>query len=413
MAEAVDVAVVGAGLLGLATARELLRRRPGLKLVILEKEPVVAAAQSGRNSGVIHSGVYYRPGSQKAKLCVAGRRALLEFCDETAIPYNVCGKLIVAQGDHELPRLEELQRRGEANGVTGLLRLGPTQLRDVEPSARGAAALWVPQTAITDYGSVARGLAQAVIAGGGELRFSCALRSVSPRTGGLVLHTSTGDVLAGAMVSCAGLESDRIARLSGAGPDPQIVPFRGTYLRLRPRGAALVRSLIYPVPDPALPFLGVHFTRRLDGSVLLGPNAVLSMSRAATPTLRERRCDTIETLRWPGTWRLARRHWRYGAGELRRDLQRRALVDAARRYVPDLSDADVETGPWGLRAQALARNGHLVDDFVFATAPRILHVRNAPSPAATASLAIAGVITDALERHLAGSETHDAFGQIA
>jgi (S)-2-hydroxyglutarate dehydrogenase len=388
-----DVAVVGAGILGLATARELLRRSPDARVVVLEREDRIAAHQTGHNSGVIHAGIYYTPGSLKAQLCVAGARELYEFCDEHGVPYERCGKLIVALDRSEMGRFDELERRARANAVPGVRRLSGAELREIEPEVRGVAGLHSPNTGIVDFSAVARAYAADVQSRGAEIRTGVTVL----RLNGSVLHTSAGEIEARRVVACAGAWSDRLAQASGESPDPRIVPFRGGYLKLRSHARGLVRGLIYPVPDPALPFLGVHLTKTIHGEVWLGPSALLAPSRTAYRLTNVNRRDLGATLRWPGTWRMARRWWRTGLTEMRMAADRNAFIRACARYVPAVTPADVEDGPAGIRAQAVARDGKLLDDFAFASAPGVLHVRNAPSPAATSSLAIARVIADRLE----------------
>jgi 2-hydroxyglutarate dehydrogenase len=401
------IAVVGAGILGLAVARELARRAPGRRIVVLEREPRIAAHQTGHNSGVAHAGIYYAPGSLKARLCVAGVRELAAYCEARGIAYDRCGKLIVALEARELPALDELERRGVANGVPGLRRVDAAGLRAIEPHATGVAALHSPETAIVDFAAVAAALADDVREQGGEILTDAGVAGIAvraPAAAGaaparrIVLRHARGEVAAGFAVFCAGLWSDRLARLAGADADPRIVPFRGAYLRLKPERAALVRGLIYPVPDPALPFLGVHLTRHHGGDVLIGPTALLAPARDAYSLRRVRRRDVGETLRWPGTWRLARRWWRTGMTELHHAASPAAVTRAAARYVPALQPGDAEFAWAGIRAQALDRDGRLLDDFAFSHTERALHVRNAPSPAATASLAIARHIADEVER---------------
>jgi (S)-2-hydroxyglutarate dehydrogenase len=388
-----DVAVVGAGILGLATARELLRRDPDASVVILEREDHIAAHQTGHNSGVIHAGIYYTPGSLKAQLCVAGARELYDFCDEHGVSYERCGKLIVAVDESELGRLDELERRGRENEVPGLRRLSAAELREIEPEVAGVAGLHSPNTGIVDFGEVARAYADDVTARGAEIRTGVAVSRLS----GSVLHTSAGEIEARRVVACAGAWSDRLAQASGEPAEPRIVPFRGGYMKLREHARGLVRGLIYPVPDPSLPFLGVHLTKTIHGEVWLGPSALLAPSRTAYRLTQVSRRDLGSTLRWPGTWRMFARWWRTGLTEMRMAADRRAFVRACARYVPAVTPDDVEPGPAGIRAQAVARDGKLLDDFAFASAPGVLHVRNAPSPAATSSLAIARVIVDRLE----------------
>jgi 2-hydroxyglutarate dehydrogenase len=391
------VAVVGAGILGLATARELLARDPGRKVVVLEREDQVAFHQSGHNSGVIHAGIYYAPGSLKARLCVSGARDLYEYCASHGIEARRCGKLIVATGEDELPRLDELERRATANEVPGVRRLRAGEIQELEPHARGVAALHSPATGVVDFRAVSRALADDVRQAGGEVRLGWEVSGVDTRSGAVRLRSSGGDELAAQhAVFCAGPWSDRLAVEAGAGPDPRIVPFRGAYLTLKPERTSLVRSLIYPVPDPALPFLGVHLTRHVDDEVTVGPTALLAAAR--DPRRRLSPADMRATLAWPGSWRMVRRWWRTGLSEIGHAISKRALVRDAQRYVPELTLDDVQPGHFGIRAQALARDGSLVDDFAFSDTGRGLHVRNAPSPGATAALAIAREIVDRLER---------------
>lgn len=372
-----DLAVVGAGIVGLAVARELAERHPRLAIRVLEREPEIATHQTGRNSGVVHAGIYYAPGSLKARLCVEGARLLYERCDRLGIPYRRCGKLIVATAPAELPALDELERRGEANRVPGLRRVGPDGIAELEPHARGVAALHSPATGVVDFAEVARSLAVELDDRGASVTTGCEVTGARPGARRIALATARGEVRARHALFCAGLWSDSLARACGGRPEPRIVPFRGAYLRLRPERRHLVRALIYPVPDPGLPFLGVHLSRHPSGEVLIGPTALL-----APQGLRR-------TLAWPGTWRLMRRFWRTGVTELRHAASRATLARAAARYVPELRPGDVLPGPAGIRAQALGRDGALLDDFAFEATERALHVRNAPSPAATSALAIA------------------------
>jgi 2-hydroxyglutarate dehydrogenase len=375
-----DVVVVGAGILGLAVAREVLRREPGARVRVLERDVGVGREQTGHNSGVIHAGVYYAPGSLKARLCVEGARDLYTYCAERGIAHERCGKVIVALEERELPALDELERRGTANGVPGLRRVDRAELSALEPAAAGIAALHSPHTGIVDFPGVARALAADVRGAGGEVVLRCPVRAVVPRGREVLVEHAGGTTVARRLIACAGASSDRLAQTSGAPADPRIVPFRGTYLKLRPERRHLVRGLIYPVPDPTLPFLGVHFSRHVDGEVYLGPTALLE------PRLR--------SLAWPGTWRMLRRWWRTGIAELRYAASTGAYAAAAARYVPDVHRDDVVTAFRGVRAQALGRDGALRDDFVFAERGPVLHVRNAPSPAATAALAIARHLVD-------------------
>jgi L-2-hydroxyglutarate oxidase len=393
-----DLAVIGAGILGLGVARELRRRHPGLSLVVLEKEPRPGAHQTGHNSGVVHAGIYYKPGSLKARLCVEGARRLYEYCAEKDVAVQRCGKLIVALNESQLPGLDELERRGRANGVAGLARLDPAGIREIEPHARGIGALHSPATGIVDFPAVAAAYGQDVTASGGVVASACEVDAIAVAGRRIALSHTRGELRARHAIFCAGLWSDRLARAAGAPADPRIVPFRGAYLRLRPERRELVRALIYPVPDPELPFLGVHLTKHIDGNVLVGPTALLAPGRAAYRLRDLDPRDIAATLAWPGTWRMARRWWRTGLTELRYAASVAALTRAAAQFVPQLSAIDVEPAFAGIRAQALGRDGQLVDDFVFSETERALHVRNAPSPGATSSLAIAAMIADRAER---------------
>ena len=394
----VDLAVVGGGILGLAAARELTRRRPRIRAAVLEREPVLARHQTGHNSGVIHAGIYYSPGSLKARLCVAGARQLYEFCDEHRIPYERCGKVIVARNPIELPRLDELERRGQANGVPGLRRLGGAgELREVEPHCRGVAALYSPSTGIVDFAAVARALGTDLHADGTSVVTGCEVIGVVRRANRLGLVHRRGETRARFAVFCAGGWSDRLAVKAGAPTDPRIVPFRGAYLRARPDRRHLVRGLIYPVPDPTLPFLGVHLSLHIDGEVSLGPTALLAFARDGYRLSRLRLADAAQSLAWPGTWRMVRRWWRTGLTEIHHAASRRSLAREAADYVPELGAEDFVPYFAGVRAQALGRDGRLLDDFVVSATERALHVRNAPSPAATSALTLAELIADRAE----------------
>jgi L-2-hydroxyglutarate oxidase len=392
-----DVAVVGGGILGLATARELQRRRPGDRIVVLEREDELGRHQSGSNSGVAHAGIYYVPGSLKARLCVEGIRDLYAFCDEHGVAYERCGKVIVALDESELPRLDELERRGRANGVPDLARLDAAGLAEVEPHAAGVAALHSPYTGIVDYPGVVAALARLLREDGAVVATGCEVTGIERRDGRTRITHAGGELRARRAVTCAGAWSDRVAVAAGADEDPRIVPFRGGYLTLAPEVRHLVRGLIYPVPDPDLPFLGVHLTKRIDGEVLLGPTALLVGARDAYKLTTVRARDLRETLAWPGTRKVVRRFWRTGITELHMAASRRALVAACARYVPAVTAGDVRPGPAGVRAQAVGRDGALVDDFVVAQAGGAVHVRNAPSPAATSSLALAREIASRVE----------------
>ncbi|MDX6637100.1 MAG: (S)-2-hydroxyglutarate dehydrogenase [Solirubrobacterales bacterium] len=395
-----DVVVVGGGIVGLATARELARRHDGIGIVVLEREAGIGEHQTSHSSGVIHAGIYYTPGSLKARLCVEGARDLYAYCDEHGIPAERAGKVIVATEEDELGRLDELEHRGRENEVPGLARIGPQELREIEPHAAGIAALHSPNTGVVDFARVAAGYAADLAERGGSVFTGCGVERVDVADGRIAVEHARGRTRARAAVLCAGAWSDRLAVQAGADPEPRIVPFRGGYLKLRPERRSLVRSAIYPVPDPDLPFLGTHFTRTIDGDVLLGPSALMVAARDAYRIGKVRPRDIGQTLGWGGTWRLMARHWRYGLAEMRAAASNRAFVSALRRFVPELSAADVVAGPAGIRAQALSRDGKLVDDFVVSRTERALHVRNAPSPAATSSLALARLIADRAEAEL-------------
>ena len=396
--ERADLTVVGGGIVGLAVARELLRRHPHATVCVLEREHDIATHQTGHNSGVIHAGVYYVPGSLKARLCVEGAREMYEYCEAHEIAHERCGKVIVATDSSELERLDELERRGNANGVPGLRRIDADGIQELEPHARGIAGLHSPDTGIVDFPAVARSYAQDVRDAGGTVITACDVEGVSVASRSLRLKHSQGTTETGHAIFCAGAWADRLAVAAGADPDPRIVPFRGAYLRLVPARRDLVRSLIYPVPNPSLPFLGVHLTKHISGEVLIGPTALMAGARDAYSLAKIRPRDLRETLAWPGTWRMLASWWRTGVTELRHAALRSAFVDAAARYVPALRSGDVESSFAGVRAQALARDGRLVDDFVFSRTERALHVRNAPSPAATSSLAIARHVADEAAR---------------
>jgi 2-hydroxyglutarate dehydrogenase len=380
----------------LAVARELLIRHPGARLCVLEAEPAIGRHQTGRSSGVVHAGIYYRPDSMKARLCVEGSRALYEYCAERELPYRRDGKLIVATEERELTGLDQLERRGAANGVPGLRRLGSDEIGEIEPAARGLAGLHSPQTGIADFGRIAESYAADVAAGGGTVHLGATVTGVAHRPGTIELRHSRGTTRAAAAVFCAGLWADRLAVACGAPADPRIVPFRGGYLEVVGSEAEAVRASVYPVPDPDLPFLGAHLTRALDGRLLVGPSALLAPARDAYRLRTVRPRDLAETLAWPGTWRLAGKHWRTGLRELRQAVSPKEFLAEAARMVPILRGARTRPAPAGIRAQALARDGSLVDDFVVHRTERAIHIRNAPSPAATSSLALARLIADEL-----------------
>ncbi len=388
--EQCDLAVVGGGILGLATARELKTRHPELETVVLESADRVGTGQTGNNSGVIHAGIYYKPGSLKAQMCVAGSRLMYELCDKHGIAYERCGKLIVARDESELAPLDELERRGRENGVPGLRRLSREEIAEVEPHCVGASALHSPVTGIVDFGEVAEALATELADLGVPVATGAGVSGVGQSDGRIALRHARGETRARFAVFAAGARADRLAVEAGGPADPRIVPFRGSYLKLRPERRELLRGMIYPVPDPSLPFLGVHLTRHIDGEVSLGPTAFLAPH-----------AGIARTLAWPGTWKMARRWWRTGLTEMHHAVSRGSLAKAAADYVPGLNAGDFEPYFAGVRAQALGRDGALVDDFVFSETERALHVRNAPSPAATSSLALAAMIADRAEPGLA------------
>lgn len=391
------IVVVGAGILGLALARELAVRHPDAELTVLEKEDAVATHQTGRNSGVVHAGLYYPPGSLKATLCRRGVALLRAFCEEHDLAWDACGKVVVATGEDELPRLRAIEEKARGNGVP-VEMIGPERLRELEPHCVGVAALHSPTTAIVDYAAICRALRADLERRGGKVRLGVEVSRVAERPDGVRIHTATGEELAADHVCvCAGLHADRLAAASGEPRDPRIVPFRGEYFALRPDRVELCRSLIYPVPDPALPFLGVHLTKTIDGGVLVGPNAVLALAREGYDwgTIRPR--ELAQLARWGGTWRLFRTYWRTGVDELVQSWSRRRFVEAARRYVPELRADDVIPAAAGVRAQAVDADGSLVDDFRLGGTRHATWVRNAPSPAATASLAIAEHLADRIE----------------
>ena len=390
-----DIAIVGAGIVGLATARALQERSPGVRLVLLEKEREVAQHQTGHNSGVIHSGIYYKPGSYKARLCVEGVRLMKAFCEKAGIAVETCGKVIIATSQEELPRLKTLYERGVANGVPGVALIDLARLRELEPHANAVAAIHSPQTAIVDYGQVSQTFARDLVAQGATLERGFPVATITKAGGELRIGTADGRVVtARHLVNCAGLYCDVIARLAGATTDVQIVPFRGEYYMIRPERHDLVRGLIYPVPDPEFPFLGVHFTRTIHGEVEAGPNAVLAFGREGYTWTHVRPAELAGTLTFPGTWKMAAKYWQTGAYEVYRSLSKAAFVKALQKLVPGLRAEDIQPGGSGVRAQAVTRDGALVDDFRIVQSESAIHVLNAPSPGATASLAIG--------RHIAG-----------
>lgn len=395
-----DAAVVGAGIVGLATAHRLLERNDGWRVCVLEKEGRIATHQTGHNSGVLHSGIYYKPGSLKAQNCRRGLRMMLDFCKEHGVAHEVCGKVIVATREEELPALERLHERGVANGVQCRM-IGPEELAEYEPRAAGIRAIHVAEAGIADYKAVCAAMARLIEAAGGEIRTNARVRAMGRDGGSVMLHTASGGVRTRRVINCGGLHSDRVARLTGAKPGVRIVPFRGEYYMLNDRAAGLVRNLIYPVPDPRYPFLGVHFTRMIGGHVECGPNAVLALAREGYSWGRVNPRDLLGVLAAPGFWRFAARHWRMGLGEMHRSLSKRAFVESLRRLVPEVGMDDIAPAEAGVRAQAMRPSGDLLDDFSIETSPGVVNVCNAPSPAATSSLSIAETIAD----HVEGMQT--------
>lgn len=389
------IIVVGGGILGVATARLLHSEASDSEVVVIEKEPVLALHQTGSNSGVVHAGIYYTPGSLKARLCRRGVGLLRDYCTQKGLPYEECGKVVVALGEGELEPLDRLEERATANGVPGLRRLDETALREIEPHAGGTAALHSPTTAITDFRQVTEAMAAEVRAAGGVIRTSTSATRIRRRGDGVVVELEGGETVHGdRAVVCAGLHADVLARASGESATPRIIPFRGEYWQLQEERRDLVRGLIYPVPDPSMPFLGVHLTRKIDGSVLIGPNAVLAFAREGYRATSFSGRELGETLAWGGTWRMMRQNWRAGYDELARSASKRRFIGEARRYVPDLRAADAIRAGAGVRAQAVDRDGTLVDDFRLGGDSRVVWVRNAPSPAATSSMAIAELILE-------------------
>lgn len=393
-----DVAIVGGGIVGLATGRELLQRHPHLKIAILEKEDILAAHQTGHNSGVIHSGIYYKPGSLKAKLCTEGRRLLWDYCDSKGIEYRGVGKLIVATEERELPLLDDLYNRGLQNGIENLELVDAKGIEEREPYCRGIKAIFSPVTGIVDYGVVARSYGDDIRTMGGDIFTNREVRAIERRGDTVLLKTNADEYEARYVITCGGLQSDRLAKMTGGKSDPKIVPFRGDYLILKPEKRYLVKGNIYPVPDPSFPFLGVHFTPRMNGDIWLGPNAVLAFAREGYTFTTINPGDLLETLTYPGFIKLASKYFVTGMGEMYRDVLRGAYVKALQRYIPELTVDDTLPGPSGVRAQAMMSDGTQVDDFVFEGDEGTMHVRNAPSPAATSSLAIGKYISDDADR---------------
>lgn len=388
-----DIAVIGGGIVGLATALALKSRFPRHSLAILEKEPKLADHQTGNNSGVIHAGIYYQPGSYKAKLCVEGARLMMEFCDDNGVRYDRCGKLIVATGDDEIPRLQKLYERGMANGIRGLEMVEPERIREIEPHARAVRALYSPNTAITDYRAVAEAMAKRITRAGGDIYLGSKVEVIGRSEGFFYLETRQRAFQCRYLINCSGLFADRIARMMGLRPNVRLIPFRGEYYSLG-AGCRLVRGLIYPVPDPQFPFLGVHFTKRIHGGYEAGPNAVLAFAREGYKLTNINCRDLFEMFTFAGFWAMAWKHWRTQAYELYRSVSRSAFLRALQKLVPELQDRDLEPGGSGVRAQIVTADGSLVDDFLIVEAPNAINVLNAPSPAATASIAIGRHIAD-------------------
>lgn len=395
----VDVAIIGGGILGCATAYRLIDHPSVRRLVILEKESSLALHQTGRNSGVIHSGIYYRPGSQKAENCRLGRRQLIEFCERENIPFELCGKVIVATSEDELPRLRSISQRGIENGIDGT-PIGLDRLRELEPNVSGLAAIHVPDAGIIDFSAVCRRLAQRCEERGFEIRTNARVIGMSQRTNSTVVQTSDGDFEADVVVNCAGLYSDRIANMSGASLEFKIIPFRGIYYELRPESRYLCNNLIYPVPDPSYPFLGIHFTRMMDGRVECGPNAVIATGREGYTFASGSLKDILEYVGFPGFQRLSLKHWRKGLKEIVRTASKRVYLKEARRLIPALTNKDIVPCRSGIRAQAVARTGELVDDFVIIESKSVINVCNAPSPAATAALRIGQLLGERVSDRL-------------
>ena len=407
MASQYDLTIIGGGILGLATALKITSAHGHIKLLLLEKEAELARHQTGNNSGVIHSGLYYRPGSLKARLCVSGRKELMAFCDVNGVPYEICGKVVVATSEVELPRLVELQRRGEANGLKGLAIIGPERLKEIEPHATGIKGLHVPETGIVDYRKVAAAYADKVRDANGDIRLSQRVVGILDRGDEIVLQTSGGDYRTKYLINCGGLQSDIVAQMMGGASKQQneeehrIIPFRGEYYKIAPAREFLVKNLIYPVPDPTFPFLGVHFTRMARGGVEAGPNAVFAYAREGYRHSDINLADLWRTLSFKGFWAITAKYWQTGFGELYRSLSKKAFVRALQKLLPEIREGDLVPGGAGVRAQAVSASGALVDDFVIRDSRNAIHVLNAPSPGATASLAIGQQICQMAEKNFA------------
>jgi L-2-hydroxyglutarate oxidase len=389
-----DVVIIGGGILGLSTAMQLGQRFPAQKIAVVEKEETLATHQTGHNSGVIHSGIYYRPGSWKSRFCVAGVQKLVEFCDENEIEYERCGKAIVATHESELGRLQDLFERGVANGVAGLELVGPERLKEIEPHTVGIKALWAPNTGIVDYITVAKAYANRFQETGGEIFTGAPVHSVVSSNGSLAVETSKGTLIAKHIINCAGLYADRVAQMTGEKTDVQIIPFRGEYYTLRPESRHLVKGLIYPVPDPRFPFLGVHYTRNIHGGVEAGPNAVLAWAREGYTKRSFNLGETLGAVTFPGFWKMSMKHWKTGMSELHRSYNKSVFVKDLQKLIPEIRAEDLASGGAGVRAQAVARDGALLDDFSILRGRNAVHVLNAPSPGATSSLAIGEHLVD-------------------
>ena len=397
-----DIGIVGGGILGLATGMRLAQDYPRYKVIVLEKEAEIAQHQTGHNSGVIHSGIYYRPDSHKARFCVDGARALLKFCDENEIEYQLCGKVIVAIHESELGRLDNLYERGVANGVQGLEIIGPERLKEIEPHVFGIKALWAPGTGIVDYKKVAAAYASRFQEAGGDIFTGAAVNNITKKPDGLTIETNGGVLQAKHLINCAGLHADRVAEMMGESIDIRIIPFRGEYFTLTPESRGLVNGLVYPVPDPKFPFLGVHYTRNIHGQVDAGPNAVMALKREGYRKYDMDLKDSWATLSFPGFWKMSMRNWKIGLGEMYRSYVKSVFVRDLQRLVPEIRADDLLPGGSGVRAQAVSRDGSLLDDFHIIQGREAVHVLNAPSPGATSSLAIGEYI---------GNLAAQAFGE--
>lgn len=396
-----DFTIVGAGIVGLSTAYKLLLAYPETSILVLEKEDRVAAHQTGHNSGVIHSGIYYKPNSYRAKNCVEGRHQLVNFCEQHDVTYEICGKVIVATDEEELPRLQKILETGQTNGIEGIKKIDKQELNQIEPHAKGIEAIHVPCAGIVDFVGVCEKLAELIERMGGSIRFNQAVKNISHKGKSIIASTASDTFTSKYLINCAGLHSDHVAESAGIRNDIQIVPFRGEYFELTPEAEHMVNGLIYPVPNPAFPFLGVHFTKMVLGGVECGPNAVLAFKREGYEKLSFDLEETIETVKFPGFWRLARQHWRMGLDEYYRSFSKKAFVKGLQKLIPSIQASDLRPAPAGVRAMALTPEGDIVDDFKFAATDREIHVLNAPSPAATAGLAIGDEIVKRAERAVA------------